>query len=103
MSAAKFLHKKAGYTELMNWEKIPSMPEIESEWYAYAFKMKNASFAYADSKKTGKKYDCFACSKKELQYLSKYVKYLMRYNNSSNYAVGVIRLAYDTHQGLTKK
>nr|WP_275849043.1 lytic murein transglycosylase [Sulfurimonas sp. SAG-AH-194-I05] len=41
--------------------------------------------------------------KKDLQYLRKYAKTIMRYNNSSNYAIGVMRLAYDTHKGLTTK
>jgi membrane-bound lytic murein transglycosylase B len=100
MSAAKYLHTKAKFTTLMDWKKIPAMPKIESDWYDYAFKMKNASFVYAESKRKKKKYDCFACEKEELQYLRKHAKYIMRYNNSSNYAIGVMRLAYDTHEGL---
>jgi membrane-bound lytic murein transglycosylase B len=100
MSASKFLNKKAGFSKLIEWDKIPEMQKVETDWYEYDFKHKNSSFVYSDSKKTGKKYDCFSCGKEELQYLRGYAKYIMRYNNSSNYAIGVMRLAYDTHKGL---
>jgi len=76
------------------------MPKVEADWYEYDFNHKNGSFVYSESKRTGKKYDCFSCGKENLQYLKHYAKYIMRYNNSSNYAIGVMRLAYDTHKGL---
>jgi len=102
LSAANYLNKRAGYTELMDWDKIPAMPKVEADWYEYDFNNDDASFVYSESKRTGKKYDCFACEKQELQYLKKHAKYIMRYNNSSNYAIGVMRLAFDTHLGLKK-
>ena len=103
MSAARFLHKKSGYNELIDWRNIPAMPKVEADWYEYEFTTDDASFVYSESKRTGKKYNCYACEKDEFQYLRQYAKYIMRYNNSSNYAIGVMRLAYDTHLGLTKK
>ena len=33
----------------------------------------------------------------KLDYLKTYVVKIMRYNNSTNYAIGVIRLAYEAH------
>jgi len=102
MSASNYLNKKSEFTELMQWDKIPEMPVIEEEWYDYDFEHKDSSFVYAKSKRSGKKYDCFSCKKENLQYLRTYAKKIMRYNNSSNYAIGVMRLAYDTHQGLKK-
>ncbi len=99
VSASKFLHKKADWKSLMDWKQIPDMQKVEAQWYDYEFKHDNASFVYAKSK-TGKKYDCFACEKAEYDYVRKYVKNIMRYNNSSNYAVGVLRLAYDAHESL---
>ena len=101
VSASYFLHKKAKFTQLMDWDKIPDMKVIESQWYDYEFKNDDASFVYADSK-SGKKYNCFACDKPELEYARIYTKKIMRYNNSSNYSVGVMRLAYDAHLGLNK-
>jgi membrane-bound lytic murein transglycosylase B len=103
MSASKFLHKKANFTKLIEWSKMPNIPNIESAWYDYAYKYDNASFVYANSKKSGKTYNCFSCKKNELTYMRKYTKKIMRYNNSSNYAVGVMRLAYDAHKILNNQ
>jgi len=100
VSASKFLHKKAKFDELIEWSKMPTVPDIESAWYEYAYTHENSSFVYAKSKKSGKTYNCFTCKKNELTYMRKYTKKIMRYNNSSNYAVGVMRLAYDAHKML---
>jgi len=102
VSASKFLNKKAKFNELISWNIMPNIEEVEAEWYEYEFKHENASFVYGKSKKSGKKYDCFTCDKPELTYLKNYSKKIMRYNNSSNYAVGVMRLAYSAHQELSK-
>ena len=96
VSASKFLHQKASWSVLIDWSKIPSMPEVESAWYDFEFGNENASFVYEKSS-SGKKYDCYACGKKELAYLKEYAQKVMRYNNSSNYSIGVMRLAYDAH------
>lgn len=100
MSASRYLHKKANFTTLIDWTKIPKMPQVEADWYEFAFTNKDASFVYAQSTKTAKTYNCFACDKPELLYLRTYAKTIMRYNNSSNYTIGVMRLAYDTYRGL---
>ena len=100
VSAAKFLHVKAKFDTLINWKKMPNIPLIEKQWYAYAYKYDNASFCYEKSKKSGKKYKCFSKGKENLQYMKEYIQKIMRYNNSSNYAVGVMRLAYDAHKLL---
>jgi len=77
------------------------MSIVEEQWYEYDFKHKNSSFVYATGR-NNKIYDCFACDKKELQYLKDYAKKIMRYNNSSNYSIGVMRLAYDAYQLIKK-
>lgn len=100
MSASNYLHNKAKFTKLIEWDKMPDMPSVEQAWYDYDFEHKDSSFVYAESKRSGKKYDCFSCGKEDLQYLRAYAKKIMSYNNSSNYAIGVMRLAYDTHKGL---
>jgi membrane-bound lytic murein transglycosylase B len=102
VSASKYLHKKASFHQLIDFDKIQNMPEIESQWYDYAFENSDASFVY-ESGKNGKKYACFACKVEKLAYLKSYVQKIMRYNNSSNYAVGVLRLAYDAHYRLQGK
>ena len=96
LSTAHFLHKNAGFDTLIDWKKFPNMPEVEEAWYNYDFANANASFAFSKGR-SGHTYNCFACGKPDLAYLSDYVKKIMRYNNSSNYAVGVLRLAYDAY------
>ncbi|MDA7818323.1 lytic murein transglycosylase [Sulfurimonas sp.] len=103
VSASKFLHQKAKFSELIEWDLMPDVVKIEAQWYDYEFDNDNASFVYAESKRSGKKYDCFTCGKVELVYMKSYAKKIMRYNNSSNYAVGVLRLAYDANKGLYAK
>ena len=103
MSAAKFLHKKSKFNTLIDWDKMPDIPEIEAQWYEYEFKYEDSSFVYEKSK-SGKVYHCFTAGRDDLKYLREYTKKIMRYNNSSNYSVGVMRLAYDAHYlSQTKK
>jgi membrane-bound lytic murein transglycosylase B len=100
MSASNYLHRRASFKKLIDWDKMPNLAKVEEAWYDYDFTHKNTSFVYAKSKLSGRKKNCFSCNKPKLQYVRGYVKKIMRYNNSSNYAIGVMRLAYDTHQGL---
>jgi len=99
VSAANFLHQKAGFDTLIDWDYMADVPSIESEWYEYAFKNKDASFVY-ESGKNGKVYACFTKDRDDLKMMKAYTKKIMRYNNSSNYAVGVMRLAYEAHYNL---
>ena len=99
MSAAKFLHKKAAFNTLIEWNKMPNIQKIEAQWYDYDFKYKDTSFVYEKSK-NGKVYNCFTKNRPKLDYMKKYTKKIMRYNNSSNYSVGVMRLAYDANKLL---
>jgi len=100
LSAAKFLHKKANFTQLIEWKKMPNIEKVESAWYQFEFENSNCSFVHEKNSKTGKRYRCFTKGKPELNYLKEYMKKIMRYNNSSNYAIGVIRLAYEAHNSL---
>ena len=99
LSTANFLHTKAGFDTLIDWDRMPDIPKVEAAWYEYDFAHKDASFVY-ETNKTGKVYQCFTKGKKELEKMRDYTKKIMRYNNSSNYAVGVMRLAYEAHYNL---
>lgn len=100
VSASKFLHLKADFKELIEWDKIPDIAKIESEWYDFEFENEDASLVNAKNKNGDKEYKCFTCDKEELEYLREYTKKILRYNNSSNYAIGVMRLAYEAQKGL---
>jgi len=102
VSASNFLHKKADFNELLDWKMVPDIADLEAKWYDFEFEHEDASFVYTKSKNGDKEYKCFTCNKPELDYMREYAKKIMRYNNSSNYAVGVMRLAYDAHAGLRK-
>jgi len=99
VSAAYFLHTKAGWDTLINWNTMPDIPTVEAAWYEYEFENEKASFVY-ETGKNGKVFNCFTKGKEELQEMKKFAKMIMRYNNSSNYSVGVMRLAYDAHNSL---
>ena len=99
VSAAYFLNKKAGFDTLINWDYMPDIPKVEAAWYEYEFANENASFVYETSK-SGKEFNCFTKGKDDLEDMRVYAKMIMRYNNSSNYAVGVMRLAYEAHYSL---
>jgi len=99
LSVAKFLHEKAHFDTLLDFSQLPDVAKVEKEWYRYEYEHKDASFVYEKSR-SGKVYNCFTKSKPELSYMKEYVKKIMRYNNSSNYAVGVLRLAYEAHKKL---
>jgi len=99
LSCAKFLHDKAGFDTLIDFNKLKNIAKIENDWYAYAYKHKNGSFVY-EKNKNGEKYHCFTKNKPQLYYIRDYAKKIMRYNNSSNYALGVLRLAYEAHLHL---
>ena len=99
VSVANFLHKKAGFDTLVDWDNMEDIPKIEQEWYQYAFENEDASFVY-ETGRNGKVYNCFTKDKPSLKTLKDYTKKIMRYNNSSNYAVGVMSLAYQAHYSL---
>ncbi len=101
LSAAKFLKYATGYEGLIDWKQIPDMAALETAWYEYDFSHEDASFVY-ETGKDNRRYNCFTCKDETLDYTRGIVKKIMGYNNSSNYAVGVLRLAFDAHEGLMK-
>ncbi|MDQ1244737.1 MAG: rane-bound lytic murein transglycosylase [Campylobacterota bacterium] len=103
VSASNFLHKKAEFNELLDWNKVPDIVDIETKWYDFEFEHEDASFVYEESKKGDKEYKCFTCDKPELSYIREYTKKIMSYNNSSNYGIGVMRLAYEANKLLKEE
>jgi len=97
VSVAKFLHKKADFHKKILWSKMPNIAKVEKEWYAFSTLHPKASFLCKKNKS-----ECFTKAKPELAYLGKYMAKIMRYNNSANYAIGVLRLAYEAHYKIKK-
>ncbi|MDD2651946.1 MAG: lytic murein transglycosylase [Sulfurimonas sp.] len=103
VSTANYLHQKGEFKTLLEWDKAGDVAQIETEWYDFEFNNEDASFVYSQSKKNDAKYQCFTCDKEELAHLREYAIKIMSYNNSSNYAVGVMRLAYEAHRLLQEE
>ena len=102
VSASKFLRIKAGFDKLIDWDKLSNIKQIESDWYDYELKNDDSSLVYERNKRDNHPYQCFLCDEKKYEYLRAYAKKIMVYNNSSNYSIGVIRLAYESYVGLNK-
>ncbi|MEA3374519.1 MAG: lytic murein transglycosylase, partial [Campylobacterota bacterium] len=79
VSTSRFLHYNAKFKEMIEWSKIPTMEKVEEDWYDYDLEHDNASFAYAKSKKSGRRLKCFTCQDPDLAYLNDYVKKIMKY------------------------
>ena len=94
MSAGNFLNKNAKFKKLINWNKMPKIETIENEWYNFLFKQNSVSYFKKENKKNiymllkGNKH-------KNIEYLNKYLKKILRYNNSINYAMGVLRIGQE--------
>lgn len=77
----------------IDFKQLNSKTDIENtieKWYEFEFKTKNSTFG-----KTKKTLNCFVCNKSEnYKEIQSIVNNIMRYNNSSNYAVGVLNIAY---------
>lgn len=102
VSVSNFLNAKAGFDKLLKWDKIANIRQIEAEWYNYELEYKNSSLVYTLNKRDNTPYDCFLCKDFKYMYLRDYAKKIMVYNNSSNYSIGVIRIAYESHLRLNK-
>jgi len=99
MSVANYLNKRGNFNKKFNFSEIENMEKLEEEWYDFAKKEKNASFSFS---KEGK-YSCYSCEKKELTNTRLIIKDIMKYNNSSNYAIGVLGLAWRSNQKIEEK
>lgn len=102
VSTSNFLNKRASFTKLIDWDKMPNIAEIEKEWKQFSSTHKNSSFVYEKSEKSNQSYTCFRCETAEVGYLKEYVKKLMGYNNSSDYALMILTLAQNSHKEISK-
>ena len=97
LSASRYLHEHAGFTTPIEWGDVPPMEKIESAWYDYDAVHEGVTFADTGRDKDAQ---CFSCKEPGLDVVRMAVKRIMRYNHSSNYAVGVMRLAYEAHRAM---
>lgn len=102
VSTSNFLNKRALFNKLIDWDKTQKIAEIEKEWKRFASTHKNSSFVYEKSEKNNHIYSNFKSEIAEMPYIKGYAKKLMSYNNSSDYALMILRLAYNAHKEVSK-
>jgi membrane-bound lytic murein transglycosylase B len=90
MSAANYLHVKTKFKELIDFNKFSALPSLEKEWYDFSFKTKHNTYF---QKKNRKEFD--KTKFVDVEYMNIYIKKILRYNNSINYSLGVLRIAYE--------
>jgi membrane-bound lytic murein transglycosylase B len=101
LSVANYLHQRVAFTQLIDWQKLRSLPLVVSQWYSYSEGNKYATFIKIEYPQ--ERDHCFACNKPDLSYLSEYLLKILDYNNTDNYAVGVLDIAYTLHQQIREQ
>jgi len=102
VSTSNYLNKRGSFKKLIDWDKTSKIAETEKAWKKFSSTHKNSSFIYDKSEKEDTQYDCFRCETGETAYVKEYAKKLMSFNNSSDYALEILKLAYNAHLGLSK-
>jgi membrane-bound lytic murein transglycosylase B len=99
LSAANLIRNKFGWPDAMvDFRRLANLAEIVEAWHA--FDDGNASFAHshnADGQEL-RRFDRARSDLSNVGYVGRYVRALMGYNYSSDYALGVLRIARRTHQ-----
>lgn len=102
VSTSNYLNKRGSFKKLIDWDKTSKIAETEKAWKKFSATHKNSSFVYEKSEKEDAPYNCFRCETGETAYVKEYAKKLMSFNNSSDYALEILKLAYNAHIGLSK-
>ena len=99
LSTANLIRNKFGWPERMvAFRRLENLPRIVDAWLA--FDDGNASFAH-DRNSDGQPLQRFDQTRSDLPnvtYVGRYVRALMRYNFSSDYALGVLQIARRTRK-----
>ncbi len=98
LSTANLIRNKLGWpAEMLDFDRLSNLGEIVAAWRA--FDNGRASFAKghnADGQEL-RRFDLTHSTMPNVAYIAQYVRSLMAYNNSSDYALGVLRIARRTH------
>ncbi|KJR42222.1 membrane-bound lytic murein transglycosylase B [Candidatus Magnetoovum chiemensis] len=101
LSVANLLRNGYNWSESINYDKIDNIDELINKWNAYS-EQENVSFASAvhlDGHRL-RRFDEEYSHLTNIEYLSRYVRTIMKYNFSSNYSLGVLQIAYHTNKRL---
>lgn len=88
MSTAHYYNRIGKWKKLRKLENLNNFNEILNSWYAYNKKNKAMNFSCKNSK-------IQKCQEKDIKDIKSMIKSIKRYNNSFNYASGVLQIAYN--------
>lgn len=98
-STANLIRTRFGWPEeMIDFGRLSNLKEVVEAWQA--FDQGGASFAFsrnADGQQL-RRFDRARSDLPNVSYISTYVRALMRYNFSSDYALGVLQIAERTHR-----
>ena len=98
LSTAKLIRNKLGWPkEMLDFSRLSNLEAIVAAWQE--FDQGRASFAKsynADGQKL-RRFDRARADMRNVPYIAEYVRALMGYNNSTEYALGVVRIAHRAH------
>ncbi len=101
LSTANLIRTRLGWPqEMLDFNRLSNLRDIVEAWHD--FDDGRASFAFsrnADGQKL-RRFDRVQEDLPHISYISTYVRALMRYNFSSDYALGVLQIAHRTHLRL---
>ncbi|MCI4626882.1 MAG: lytic murein transglycosylase [Candidatus Magnetoovum sp. WYHC-5] len=98
MSTANILKNQYGWPGLLDYNKINNIDSVISDWYDFNM-LKDVSFSVSTHLDGFplKRYDEEHPEIPNVKYIGDYARILMNYNFSSNYALGILQIAYHTH------
>jgi len=90
----------------IDYKRFSVLPKLEEDWYRQSFKIDHLKYftnkkellSYSMNKSALKRLNLTEEEKKNIIYVNKYIKRILRYNNSINYAFGVLRIAYEVNK-----
>lgn len=98
LSTANILKYQFEWPGMVNFERLSDIDLFIDEWYEFN-KLKDVSFS-VDTHLDGfplRRYDLLHKDEPNVMYVGAYVRSLMNYNFSTNYAFGILQIAYHTH------
>jgi membrane-bound lytic murein transglycosylase B len=103
LSAANLIRNQFGWPERMiDFDRLANLEAMVAAWHR--FDDGNASFAAATNAdgQSVRRFDREYGDMPNVPYVATYVRHLMRYNYSSDYALGVLQIAHRTHRLLAE-
>lgn len=105
MSVANFLNFNT-FKEKIDYKRFSILQKLEEAWYNTSFKSKKQHYftnkkkllSYNMNETYLKSIGLSSQDKEEILYINKYIAKILRYNNSMNYAFGVLRISYEVNK-----